>query len=76
MASRKHDLEQANPEAAGPDEALIRRILTRALQQFPPAEPSPGNAKARNVDDTQGLIYEGAARSYPLEDQTDGTETP
>ena len=52
MASQKHFLEPVKPGSPEPDEALIRRILTRATLQIPPAEPSP--AERKTSDETGG----------------------
>lgn len=80
MASDKHDTGQAKTEAAEPDEALIRRILTRATRQFPPDGPSPRHAKADAVsgdgaDDMRRLIGEGTFRQHAPEDPNDESET-
>ena len=49
VASQKHPVDPATPGSPEPDEALIRRVLTRAALEFPSAEHPPTEAKTHDV---------------------------
>ena len=66
VASQKHQVDPATPGSPEPDEALIRRVLTRATLQLPTAKPSPAEAKTR---DASGDLPPGTGPYAPDSEQ-------